>query len=183
MSSVASMDWVDERVYYPLKDIWQEIAEERGIELRQFEEGSFEREEHREAWPNLADLAIHLAGRQTMGPQYAEMFEGGNEAMALAYHGRRKKLFEGGMREHALLKVGGRRVMVYLHNNGNGEIKIEDPLVSQARWQLGGDSFGSSFDEEPKGKYKFRHEHGAEGLPGVKAFVNYLVDGKVTEER
>jgi len=170
---------IEKTVAYPIKDIYTSIAESQDIPLRYFTQEYFLPNSQRSSFPYLADLSSHLVFPNNLGIEVAKdnmtIFEGSNGNVSLAYFGKEVEEFSNITKEKGLIYVGGRRIHITLNENGNGEIEIEDKLIREARHKLGDDSFGSNFDEHPKGKYSFRQESGNPDLPGIRDFMNYLL--------
>ncbi len=172
-------------VEYPIKKILTDIAQTHEVPLNYFRGTHFLPETQRNKFPLLSDLSSHLAS-YGIGIEIKKdgmvAFEGSNKGLSyanelsIAYFGRRVKKFSTIIREHGLLYSHGRRIHLRLNENGGGGINLEDVRAEEAKSELGADSFGGSFDENPKGKYGFRQGVGsASALPGVKEFLNTII--------
>ena len=167
----------EEGVKHPIKKILTDIAESREIPIRIFTQAYFLPKDQKEQFPLLCDLSSYLAPREQgidMTRDHLNAFECTKKGVSFAYIGRQVEKFANVTKEQCIVDYEGRRMTIFLNENGNGTIKVQDVKTIEARWKLGEDSFGSSFDKNPEGTYGFKQVLNRE-LPGVKGFLEAML--------
>ena len=174
------MTTIEERTEYPIKEILTDIAQSHSLPLKHFTQEYFLPEAQREQFPILFDLSNHLAFPYKIGIEIAKdkmvAFEASNQNLSLAYFGREVEQYSNIIKEQGLVCFNGRRIHIALNKNGNGHIEIIDLKAEKARYNLGEDSFGGSFDVNPKGTSGFRQHSEGSKLPGVRAFLETMLE-------
>jgi len=174
------LETIEKEILYPIRKIWKDIAKAHDISLRHFTQEYFLPETQKDSFPYLANLAQNLARESDLGIKVAEeadVFEGSNYKVSLAYFGRKIEGDPSHFKENGLIYIAGRRIRVRLSESGNGILKIEDKLVKAARNKLGKDSLGSSHDIHPRGEYCFKQRKEDPTLPGFRSFLEHLLSG------
>lgn len=164
---------------YHIRKILEDIALVRQIPLRNFTEEYFLPEAQKNQFPILCDLSAHLAFPHGLGIEIKKdcmvAFEGSHNNLSLAYFGREVEEDSNYSNEQGLLYFEGRRIHIISDKDGDGRIEIEDIKTKEAIFRIGENAFGSSFFEFPKGKCGFKQITGNEKLPGVKAFLEFMI--------